>query len=517
MKAAIALMLTLLVGVPASAEPVRLLIAFGANEGMPSEPSLSFAERDAKAFASLMIRSGDVDQARATVLVGEDVRTLERALEEARVVAEAHASKGVTLFFYYSGHADKLDLHIRGERLPIERLEALLAAIPAELRVAVVDACRSLPKIKTKGFVRKKGFAIDLAAPTGLSGVVTMRSSSEGEDSQESEQLQGAVFTHYLLTALRGAADRDRDRRVTLDEAYSYAYRQTVRRSAEGPGNVMHPSVEIDVEGAGELVLTKTARNTAQVRLPQGADVRYLLFAQPAGAVVAEVWGDPDRALTLDVAPGRYLLQRRGGGRSGAYQFKVASRSTEEVRTDAFYALPEETLAAKGGELELWSHHLRAGGAGVLSHAGTPAARARVRYGYGMIDWLVSLSVEVGLTSYDTAAHQRDERWLGGDLRLELPRLIGPLDLAIGGTWRYVDQQLTRVDASEIGGAGYSTGERFAAFAGGPTLALGYQIGLGGRMYLMAEISGDALFRPEEGELVFRPEGAVELAIGASF
>lgn len=88
-----------------------------------------------------------------------------------------------------------------------------------------------------------------------------MKSSRAGEASHESSRLGGAVFTHYFMTALKGAGDRDRNREVSLDEAYQYAYRQTVQRSAAGPGNVMHPCVNLDIQGAGALVVTQTRKN----------------------------------------------------------------------------------------------------------------------------------------------------------------------------------------------------------------------------------------------------------------
>jgi uncharacterized caspase-like protein len=50
------------------------------------------------------------------------------------------------------------------------------------------------------------------------SALILIRSASDGEAAQESKELGGGSFTHYLLTGLRGAADFDH--RISLDEAY---------------------------------------------------------------------------------------------------------------------------------------------------------------------------------------------------------------------------------------------------------------------------------------------------------
>ena len=93
--------------------------------------------------------------------------------------------------------------------------------------------------------------------------------SAEGELSQESTDLHGTIFSHYLLTALRGAAERDHNQQVSLNEAYTYAYRQTEQRSAASTGNIMHPNVEMNVEGLGALVMTQIADHLGNSVLPK--------------------------------------------------------------------------------------------------------------------------------------------------------------------------------------------------------------------------------------------------------
>ena len=162
-----------------AADPLRLLVSFGTNQGLPAEQPLRYAEADARSFAETLNRLGDLPRENYRVIAGGTPAALSSALSEAAARARAHRGD-VTFFFYFSGHGDDKNLHIDGERFPLERLRAELSAIPAKLRVSVIDACRSQGDTHTKGFSRAPAFAVNLKAPSGLKGVVTLRSSSGG-------------------------------------------------------------------------------------------------------------------------------------------------------------------------------------------------------------------------------------------------------------------------------------------------------------------------------------------------
>ena len=74
--------------------------------------------------------------------------------------------------------------------------------------ISIIDACRCKTELTAKGFKIGAPFSPKLDSSAGIHGVVTLKSSSSGEASQESSKSAGAVFTHYLLTALKGAGDR---------------------------------------------------------------------------------------------------------------------------------------------------------------------------------------------------------------------------------------------------------------------------------------------------------------------
>ncbi len=505
-----------------SMAPPRYLVAVGNNDGLPSEARLRYAERDAENFADVMLAYGGVSPKRSRTLLAKTPLQVESVLDAFMADVERSGRDDAILLFYYSGHADERDLHLGNKRWARSRLARKLSKWPGQLRIAVVDACRSRGDIKTKGFRKVPRFAVDRDGPGGLRGGVTLRASSAGEAAQESEQLQGAIYTHYLLTGLRGAADEDRDRRVTLEEAYLYAYQQSVRRSAAGPGTVMHPSVQIELRGAGALVLTETLDRNATLVLPSDRAALYLVYRQPSGRLLAEVRTDAQRATAVAVAPGKYLIQRRPASpddriaRGGAQQLSVGEGAQIELDADGFTPVPLEVLAAKGGYLQLWGHELALSGGGLVSHAASAGPRVRLRYGVVRGDWAGELSLDLGRFEDQDAFNDRTEQWFGGDVLVTRRRLLGPLQLSVGGAWRVIDQRLVRLDAEALEAAGLSSEERFVGFAVGPTIATSAQWPLSPAWFLRVTTLGSLFFRQEGDAWRARPEASLEVGLGLS-
>ncbi|MEE2788019.1 MAG: caspase family protein [Myxococcota bacterium] len=497
-------------------KPLRLLLAAGQNTGLPSEVVLKYAEQDAAAYAQVMRRYGHIQPGNLVLLRDASRESIQTAIERFTRRAAAHSGDTI-LFFYYSGHADNQSLHLRGQRLNLAELEAALNGVNAKLRVAVIDACRSEDDTQAKGFGRSTAFSLKLKAPNGMKGVVTVRSSSEGEQSQESSNLRGAVFSHYFLTALRGAADHDHDQQVSLNEAYTYAYRQTVQRSAASSGNVMHPSVELNIEGVGALIMTQTADNLAQVVLPREADTRYLVYERRSGAVRAEVWADPSRELRIPVPSGQYLIQRRQGARSGAMVLALEENESKTVKPSGFRSVPETVLAAKGGRLRLVHHEIRAGYSPTLSASDRWMNRLYARYGLGMITWTVSAGFELGQVEYNTQDDRRTERHFGGDLRLEWRRVLRPLDLHIGALWRVISQELFRQDANLAAAAGYLKQTTFTGMAVGPMVGLSWRYDLDPNWAISVGTTASSTFVKEGDAWALRPEFGLELGFVTEF
>jgi hypothetical protein len=142
-------------------------------------------------------------------------------------------------------------------------------------------------------------------------GVVFWTASAASEDAQESDDIGGSFFTHYLVSGLVGPADFDGDGRVTISEAYDYARVATLRASSRTLAGTQHPTFRDETRGRVDVALTTPGSNQGRAILHAHADREMLVFAGGAdGAVVAEV-GAYDRTRQISLRPGRYFVRQR--------------------------------------------------------------------------------------------------------------------------------------------------------------------------------------------------------------
>ncbi|MFO0744533.1 MAG: caspase family protein [Myxococcota bacterium] len=292
----------------------RHAIVIGSNWGDKDEEHLQYAESDAVRFAEVLTQLGGVSPEDLVLLTGKDADQVTGALTalRARLAAAAQAAtgeEGHVLFVYYSGHADSRSIHLGGSRLPFATLRAMAKDVGAEATVFIVDACRSGGITRVKGARPSVPFDLSNEADLDAEGVAVITSSAESEDAQESERLRGGIFTHHFLNGLSGAADTTRDQRVTLSEAYRYAYGQTLSATADAP-TLQHPTFELTMRGRQELVLTRLDAARGYARIVFSAPGHYIVFERgDGGQLAAEL--DAESGTELLLVPGDYLVRRR--------------------------------------------------------------------------------------------------------------------------------------------------------------------------------------------------------------
>src|SRR5205085_2833919 len=196
--------------------------------------------------------------------------------------------------FYYSGHAKANAFSLGENELAIATLREKLRAIPSTLTLVVLDACQSGQFARTKGTEPAADFSFNSVSRLTTKGIAVMASSSAQELSQESDELRSSYFTHHLVVGLRGAADADGDGRVSLDEAYRYAYRRTLASTAQTQVGGQHVTLETDLAGQGEVPVTYPADARSQLELP----------GPPEAGAIEPVAGVPLDPWTLDVGVG---------------------------------------------------------------------------------------------------------------------------------------------------------------------------------------------------------------------
>ena len=322
----------------------RHAIVIGSNLGDPGEEQLQYAESDAVRFAEVMTQLGGVAHEDLVLLTGGDASAVGAAITS--LSARIAGAPESVLFVYYSGHADSTSLHLRGTRLSFLALRELARTVDADMTVFVVDACRSGGITRVKGGRPTAPFDIGSEERLEAEGVAIMTSSAASEDAQESDRLRGGIFTHHLVNGLAGAADASRDERVTLSEAYRYAYAQTLRATVDAPV-LQHPTFELALRGRQELVLTRLDGASGYARVVFDAAGHYLVFTRGGErGVAAEL--DAVAGTPLLLAPGSYLIQRRTKDSVGEHEVVLALGDERRVGADTFAPVPFRETVRRG-------------------------------------------------------------------------------------------------------------------------------------------------------------------------
>ena len=496
----------------AAAQVQRFAVVVGNDRGQPPDAALSYAETDAARMAEVLQEVGGVRPENLVLLRGQDVATVRRTL--IAVNDRVRAAGGQTvLIVYYSGHADAGALHLGATALELAELEQLVRGSAASFRLLVVDACRSGALTRVKGGAPVAPFDLRVDERIAGEGAVFLTSSSASEDSQESDEIKGSFFSHALISALLGAADDNGDGRVTLDEAYRYAYEATLRASSRTLFGLQHPTFQYELRGQGDLVLATLnadAPSRARVELPPGR--AWLLFQNTQeGAVVAEV-GAHDKSRRLSVRAGRYFVRGRGPDVLFEGSFDAPAGGSVALDESRLQKTAYARLVRKGGGAASAVSSVEAAGrirSALLNDSGACAGAA--------------LGVSIALPALTLTPRLGYCR--GG---FSAPGIVatldeGDLELALAHVW---DLGVVSLEVSVTAGASLFV-QRFRTSGMAPrrttaALQLSPSLGatreLGERSYLFVQLSGATfLFRSADSttsRTSFGPSFALRTALG---
>lgn len=515
---ALALVLWFWPGSRASAE--RYAIAIGNNAGDNDEETLRWAEDDALHTHALLSELGDVAPEHALLLRGTDADAVRSALRElrARLAGRPHRTETV-LFAYFSGHGDAESLHLAGTRLPLREFDALLRELDVGTLITIVDACRDgAAGVRAKGARHAQPFDIQLWRDSGRNGHVTITSAGQNEVAQESDQLRSSFFTHHLLSGMRGAADRDGDHEVSLDELYRYAYHHTLASSHAHLAAVQHPQLEVELQGEGELVITRLSNARALLELPAAVGGDYLIVDDASGEVVAQVYKPSGAEAQVALEPGRFRVQVRQQAAIYAAEIGLEWGGQHALRSDQLLRQEFGGAQNKGGHFDRARALVFAGASvarpSVSDEGPAWGAAARAAWDLPGLRVLGTAQLSTAQGTNDVRARDYFETRIGAGIG---PRfMLAPFHVytGLGAGLLWVHERSTRVardDAARVLGVPQHT----TSDALGPYLAPGASLELpfGG---FVAALHGElqlSLLRIDRS-FQLRPSPGVSLSIG---
>ena len=293
----------------------RYVFAVSANNGGKDRPQLRYAESDARSFANVLSQMGGVSKQNIMMVKEPKVADLQRELNALDEKIQAARAKKKTagagssreeVLVYYSGHADEKGLRLGNELYGWQEFRKRIDALHADVKIAVIDACGSGAITRLKGGVAVPAFMVDQSSD--MKGYAFITSSTQDESSQESDKLSGSFFTHSLVSGMRGAGDLSGDGKVTLSEAYQFAFNETLQKTETTLGGAQHPSRDMNLAGTGDVVMTDLRSTSAGLELDEDVDGR-LFIRDEKGELVAELYKKGGRAMSLGFPAGKYNIR----------------------------------------------------------------------------------------------------------------------------------------------------------------------------------------------------------------
>ncbi len=437
---------------PAPAPTVRLrrfVLLAGVDDGGPTRTKLRYAGTDARAMGRVLQTMGGVAAEDIVYVSTANRAAFDAAFADIEQRLRASTTPGVRreLLVYYSGHSDEDGLMVGRDRVAYDELRARVQKAPAELRVVILDSCASGAFTRRKGGVKRAPFLMD--ASTDMRGHAFLTSSAADERAQESDRISASYFTYYLVSGLRGAADVNQDKRVTLQEAYQFASQETLARTERSQAGPQHAAYEFDLAGTGDMVVTDVRGTQSGLVLTPELGGR-ITVREANGALVAELRKPAGNTIELGLEPGAYVVAMDSGSTIFQANIALTAGKHTSLAAAAFHATgPREATVARGDD--------------PAAPAGAPAATATAG---ASPPALTSEPTPFKATLFPNAADARaDVHGFSLGLVADRSRRVRGLQLAIA--WAQTDENLVglQMAAGAILAQGHFEGVQMAAGA----------------------------------------------------
>jgi hypothetical protein len=339
--------LSLICNLFAIQEVKRYAIIAGVNNGGENRQILKYAFYDASAFSNVMFEMGGFTSKNTIILKEPSIKSFDSSLHAINFLIDTNKQDIRTeVLIYYSGHADENGLLFGNHCYEYQILRNKIDSIKSDVKITILDACASGSITRMKGGVKKKAFLVD--ASSNLTGYAFITSSSENEASQESDNIKGSFFTHFLVSGLRGAADASNDGKVTLSEAYQFAFHETLAETESTVNGPQHPSYDMRLTGSGDIVMTDIRKMNAFIKFPSEISGR-IFIRDSKDQLISEMVKQPGKTVEIGIPIGTITIELNSTDGPHEGEFDVKHDTTIVVRPENLKKTAyQKTPAVKG-------------------------------------------------------------------------------------------------------------------------------------------------------------------------
>ena len=306
-------------GRPGGAAAVqRFMLVIGANAAGADRPKLQYAVSDAERFARVLVELGGVCRTNEIVLKQPTLQELIAALDllharvsDARRGSSAPGARRCSSTTRVTPTNRACCSATTATRTA--RSATRLDQIPADVRIAVLDACASGAFTRIKSGRARPAFLVDESADMRGTRVPDIeRGDGGGAGIGPHPRLVLHALSRLRLPRRRGYVRR---REGHVERGLSVRIQETLGRTVDTKSGPQHPSYDISLSGTGDVVMTDVRQTSATLVLP--GDLEGPFFVRNAA-----------RELVVELYK---PLGRAGGARRRAGQLRSAGRDPEVV------------------------------------------------------------------------------------------------------------------------------------------------------------------------------------------
>lgn len=228
-----------------SEEKYVFIVGVADYEG--TQIDLNYSDDDALLFYKRMRKLG-VKKENMTILLNKNATQLNIIKKMSALFLKA--DKNDQVIFFFSGHGDKgyfVPYDYSKNLLSHKTVKLIFRQCKAKKKICFADACFS-GSIKKK--IKSKAIKVDDSYTLKQSkngGVAVMMSSTGNETSLEMGQLKQGLFTFCLLDGLKGNADLNKDKTITISELYKYTRDNVIYGSQDKQHPIIFGNFDLDM------------------------------------------------------------------------------------------------------------------------------------------------------------------------------------------------------------------------------------------------------------------------------
>lgn len=208
------------------------VLATGVSRYQDQNNNLQMTTRDAKAFKAVMEH-----QTKDISILTSKYANHDNILEKLRAICNRATSKD-RVVFYFSGHGFPGGIAVYDNAMYYSEITNILSSSAAKDKIVYIDACHA----GSVSYKSENDSYNVLQKSTSSDNIIFFMSCRSDELSSENVWTGAGYFTQSLLKGLRGKADANGDKAVTVMELFNFIYKD-VLHSTEKSTHPQHPQL----------------------------------------------------------------------------------------------------------------------------------------------------------------------------------------------------------------------------------------------------------------------------------